>query len=74
MCSLNILVKKTNSGALKSRRMILAGHGARLGGEERLYRILMGKPGGKRQLGIPRSRWEYNIKMDIQEVEFGVVG
>ena len=31
----------------------------------------MGKPEGKRQLGRPRLRWEDNIKMDLQEVEFG---
>jgi len=43
------------------------------GGEERLYRVLVGKPEGKRPLGRPRRRWEDNIKMDIQEVECGVV-
>jgi hypothetical protein len=32
------------------------------------YRILMGRPEGKRSLGIPRHRWEDNIKMDLQEV------
>ena len=33
-----------------------------------VYRVLVGKPEGKRQLGIPRHRWEDNIKMDLQEV------
>ena len=33
----------------------------------------MGKPVGKRPLGRPRRRWEDNIKMDLSEVEFGVV-
>jgi hypothetical protein len=33
-----------------------------------LYRILVGKPEGKRPLGRPRRRWEDNIKMDLQEV------
>jgi hypothetical protein len=38
-------------------------------GEERgVYRMLVGKPEGKRPLGIPRRRWEDNIKMDYQEV------
>ena len=37
-----------------------------------LYRILVGKPEGKRPLGRPRLRWEDNIKMDLQEVECGV--
>jgi len=38
----------------------------------RVYRVLVGKPEGKRPLGRPRRRWEDNIKMDLQEV--GVVG
>jgi len=33
-----------------------------------VYRVLVGKPEGKRQLGRPRHRWEDNIKMDLQEV------
>jgi hypothetical protein len=41
-------------------------------GEERgVYRILVGKPEGKRPLGRPRHRWVYNIRMDLQEVECG---
>jgi len=39
-------------------------------GERRsVYRVLMGKPEGKRPFGRPRLRWEDNIKMDLQEVE-----
>ena len=41
------------------------------GGEERLYRVLVGKPEGKRPLGRPRRRREDNIKMNLQEVGFG---
>ena len=38
-------------------------------GERRgVYRIMVGKPEGKRPLGRPRARWEDNIKMDLQEV------
>jgi hypothetical protein len=37
------------------------------------YRVLVGKPEGKRPLGRPRRRWEDNIKMDLQEVECGVM-
>jgi len=37
-----------------------------------LYRVLVGKPEEKRQLGKPRRRWENNIKMDLQEVGCGV--
>jgi len=42
-------------------------------GEERrgVYRILVGRPEGKRPLGRHRRRWENNIKMDLQEVEWG---
>ena len=36
-----------------------------------VYRVLVGKPEGKRRLGRPKRRWEDNIKMDLQEVEFG---
>jgi hypothetical protein len=43
-------------------------------GEKRgAYRILMGKPEGKRPLGRPRRRWEDNIKIDFQEVGCGGV-
>jgi len=41
-------------------------------GEERgVYRVLVGKPEGKRMLGRPRYRWEDDIKMDLQEVGCG---
>jgi hypothetical protein len=36
-----------------------------------VYRVLVGKPAGKRPLGRPRRRWESNIKMDLQEVGCG---
>jgi hypothetical protein len=36
-----------------------------------VYRVLVGKPEGKRPLGRPRSRWEDNIRMDLQEVGSG---
>jgi len=39
------------------------------------YRVLVGKPEGKRMLGRPRHRWDNKIKMDLQEVEWwGVLG
>jgi hypothetical protein len=37
-----------------------------------VYRVLVGKPDGKRQLGRPRRRWEDNIKVDLPEVGWGV--
>ena len=51
--------------------MIWAGHVAHMGERRGLYRVLVGKPEGKRQLGRPRRRWEDNIKMDLQEVRCG---
>jgi len=36
-----------------------------------VYRVLMGKPEGKRPMGRPKRRWENNIKMDLQEVGCG---
>jgi len=41
------------------------------GAGERVYRVLVGKPEGKRPLGRPRCKWEDNIKMDLQEVGGG---
>jgi hypothetical protein len=49
---------------IKSRTMKWAGHLARMGGKRNAYKILVGKPEGKRPLGRPRRRWVENIKMD----------
>ena len=56
---------------IKSRKMRWAGHVARMGEKRIVYRVLVGKPEGKRPLGRPRRKWEYNIKMDLQEVGCG---
>jgi len=56
---------------VKSRRVKWAGHVARMGEGRGMYRVLVGKPDGKRPLGRPRHRWEDNIKMDHQEVGCG---
>jgi hypothetical protein len=42
-----------------------------MGEGREMYRGLLGKPEGKRTLGIPRRRWEDNIKVDLQDVECG---
>ena len=57
---------------IKSRRMRRAGHVARMG-EERggVYRVLVGKPEGRRLLGRPKRRWVDNIRTDLQEVGCG---
>ena len=52
-------------------RMRWVGHVARMGETRGVYRVLVGKPEGKRPLGRPRCRWEDNIKMDLQEVGCG---
>jgi len=52
----------------KSRRMRWAGHVVCMGEERGVYRVLEGKPEGKRLLGRPRHRWVDNIRMDLQEV------
>ena len=59
---------------IKSRRMRWAGHVARMGEGRGVYRVLVGKPEGKRPLGRPRRRWEDNIRMDLQEVGLGYEG
>ena len=56
---------------IRSRRMRWAGHVARMGEERGVYRVLVGKPEGKRPLGRPRRRWVNNIRMDLQEVGCG---
>jgi hypothetical protein len=58
---------------IKSRRMRLAGHVARMGEGRNLYRGLVGKPEAKRPLGRPRSRSEDGIKMDLGEIGWGGV-
>ena len=55
---------------IKSRRMRWAGHVARMGEERGVYRILVGKPEGKRLLGRPRPRGVDNIRRDLQEVGY----
>jgi hypothetical protein len=56
---------------IKSRRLRWAGHVARMGEGRSVYRILVGKPEGKRPLGRPRHRWEDNFRMDLQDVGCG---
>jgi hypothetical protein len=58
---------------VKSRRIRWAGHVARMGEERKLYKVLLGKPEGKRPLGRPRRRWEDGIRMDLREIRLGCV-
>jgi hypothetical protein len=56
---------------IKLRRMRWAEHVACMGEKRNAYRILVGKPEGKRLLGIPRCRWEGNIEMDLRVIGLG---
>jgi len=56
---------------MKMRRIIWVGHVARMGERRGVYRVLMRKPDGKRPLGRPRHRCQYNIKMIIRKWEVG---
>ena len=56
---------------IKSRRVRWAGHEACMGERRGIYRVLVGKPEGKRPLGRPRHEWGNNNKMDLQEVGCG---
>jgi hypothetical protein len=58
---------------IKLMRMRWAGHVARMGKKRTAYRLLVGKPEGKRTLGRTRHRWVDNIKMDLVEIGWGGV-
>jgi hypothetical protein len=53
---------------IKSRKMRWAGHVARMGEKRNVYRLLVGKPEGKRPLERPRRKWIDNVNMDILEI------
>jgi hypothetical protein len=63
-CSPNVI------GMIRSIRMKWVGHVACMGEGRGTYRVLFGKPEGKKPHARPRRRWEDNIKMDIQDVGF----
>jgi hypothetical protein len=53
---------------IKSRRLGWVEHVARMGEGRDVYRVLVGKPEGKRPLGRPRGRWEDNINLELREI------
>jgi len=61
------------SRSRQARQQKWAGHVARMGEGRVVYRVLVGKPEGRRPLGRPRRRWEDNIRMDLWEVGCGCV-
>jgi hypothetical protein len=58
---------------VKSRRMRWAGHAPRMGEERKLYKVLVGKPEGRRPLRRPRRRWEDGVRLDLREIGLGCV-
>jgi hypothetical protein len=60
-----------NIWVIKSRRMRWAGQAAHMRERTGAYRVLVGKPEGKKQLARSKCRWEDNITMDLQEVRWG---
>jgi hypothetical protein len=69
---LNDLYSSPNAvRVIKSRRMRWAGHVAPMGEPRDTYRILVGRSEGMKPFGRAWRRWEDNIKMDLQEVEWG---
>jgi hypothetical protein len=72
--SISLLVSKIYKilTLTRSFRLRWAGHVARIGEERNVYKVLMGKPEGKRPLRRPRRRWEDGIRMDLREIGWGV--
>jgi hypothetical protein len=67
------LYSSPDIGQIKSRSMRWAGHVARMEEERKVYKVLIGKPEGKRPFGRPKRRWEDGIRMDLTEIGLGSV-
>jgi hypothetical protein len=61
----NLYMSPNDIRQIKTRRVRWAGHVARMGEGRNLYRVLVGKPEGKRSVGRARRRWEDGIKRDF---------
>jgi hypothetical protein len=68
----NLYLSPNNIRQIKSRRMRWAGHMVRMVEGRNVYRVLVGKPEGKRPVRKPRHRWEDGIKMDLREIGWEV--
>jgi hypothetical protein len=65
----NLYSSPNTVGVIKSRRMRWVGHVARIGEGRVVYKVLVGRPEGKRPLGRSRRRWDDNIKLELSEIE-----
>ena len=63
VCTVHLIIR-----VIKSRRLRWTGHVARMQEDKSAFKILTGKPTGKRYLGRPRHRWEDNITMDLENI------
>jgi hypothetical protein len=63
----NLYLSPDITRQIKSRRMRWAGHVARIEGERKTYKVLVGKPEGKKPLGRPRRRWDDGIRTNLGE-------
>jgi hypothetical protein len=67
------LVRGADNLAALCIRMRWAGNVARMGEKSNSYKLLMGKPEGRRPLARPKRKWVHNIRMDLVEVGWGDV-
>jgi len=73
ICAYSSTYHRTNAvQVMQSRRMRRAGHVACMRERRGIYRVLVGKPEGKRPLVRPRRRWEDNIKVGFRKWDMGV--
>jgi hypothetical protein len=70
---LHILYSSPDIRQIKSKRMRWVGHVAHMGEEKNMYKVLLGKPEGKRPLERPKHRREYGMRMDLREISWGSV-
>jgi len=72
-CYSYTIIRERINFCLLKLQLRWARHLARTGEERGVYRVLVGKPEGKRPLGRPRRRWVDNIRTDLQEVSCGYI-
>jgi hypothetical protein len=66
---LNNSYSSPNTMMIKSKRVKWASYLVRMGYKRNAYKVLVGKPGGKRTFRKPRHRWESNIEIEVREID-----